>query len=37
MDTFRGGNEMQDLIFIGITLVFFVLAMGYVRFCERIH
>jgi hypothetical protein len=26
-----------DLIFIAATLAFFVLALGYVRFCERIR
>jgi len=28
---------MNDLIFIGLTLAFFALAIGYVRFCERIR
>lgn len=28
---------MQDVIFIAVTLAFFVIALGYVRFCERIR
>jgi len=27
---------MLDLVFILLTCLFFVLAIGYVRFCERI-
>lgn len=26
---------MQDLLWIGITVTFFVLSIAYVRFCER--
>jgi len=28
---------MQDLIFVAITIAFFLLALGYVRFCDRIR
>ena len=28
---------MQDVIFIAVTLAFFVIALGYVRFCERMR
>jgi len=27
---------MQDLLFLAITVAFFVLAIGYVRFCDRV-
>lgn len=27
--------EMQDAIFIAVTILFFVVAIGYVRFCDR--
>jgi len=26
---------MQDLVFIAITVVFFMLSIAYVRFCDR--
>jgi len=28
---------MQDILWIGITIAFFVIAIGYVRFCDRIR
>jgi len=28
---------MKDLIFVLVTLAFFVIAIGYVRFCDRIR
>ncbi len=28
--------NMQDAIYIIITIVFFALSLGYVRFCERV-
>jgi len=28
---------MLDLIFIGLTIGFFLLALGYVRVCERLQ
>jgi len=28
---------MKDVIFIVVTLAFFVIAIGYVRFCDRIR
>lgn len=27
---------MQDLIFAGATIAFFIVALGYVRFCDRV-
>jgi hypothetical protein len=33
---FRGGC-VQDLIFVVVTIAFFVLALGYVEFCDRIR
>lgn len=27
---------MQDLIWVAVTIVFFALSIGYVRFCERL-
>jgi len=39
----RGGkqigdrNAMMDLIFIGITVAFFLIAIGYVRVCEKLR
>ena len=29
-------DEMLDLIFVALVLVFFVVAFWYVRFCERV-
>jgi hypothetical protein len=28
---------MKDIIFIAVTLAFFVIALAYVRFCDRIR
>lgn len=28
---------MQDLLFIGVTLAFFAIALGYVRFCDYLR
>jgi len=28
---------MQDLIFVVVTIVFFLLSLGYVQFCDRIR
>jgi len=28
---------MQDLIFVAITIAFFVLSVAYVRFCDRMR
>lgn len=28
---------MLDLIFLSITIVFFLLALAYVSFCDRLH
>jgi hypothetical protein len=30
-------KEMLDLIFIGITIGFFLIALAYVRACERLQ
>jgi len=27
---------MQDIVFIAITIAFFALSIGYVRFCDRV-
>jgi len=27
---------MQDILYIGITILFFALSIAYVRFCERV-
>jgi len=31
-----GRNTMQDLMWIAVTIVFFVLSIAYVYFCERV-
>jgi len=31
-----GEGVMQDLLWIGVTVTFFVLSIAYVRFCERL-
>jgi hypothetical protein len=28
---------MRDAIFLAVTVVFFLIAIGYVRFCDRIR
>jgi len=28
---------MQDAIFLGMTILFFVISLGYVAFCERVR
>jgi len=28
---------MQDLIFVAVTIAFFLLSVGYVQFCDRIR
>jgi len=28
---------MRDVIFLAVTVAFFLLAIGYVRFCDRIR
>jgi hypothetical protein len=30
------GPSMQDLLFIGVTIVFFAIALTYVRACDRV-
>ena len=29
--------NMQDIIFVAITVVFFALSLGYVHFCDRVR
>ena len=29
--------NMQDLVFVAITVVFFALSLGYVHFCDRVR
>ena len=31
-----GDNDVLDIIFIAVTLLFFALALWYVRFCDRV-
>jgi len=28
---------MQDVIFLGVTILFFVISLAYVSFCERVR
>jgi len=35
-ELFESGLQMLDLIFIGLVLIFFIVAFWYVRFCERV-
>jgi len=28
---------MQDLIFLAVTILFFVISLAYVQFCERVR
>jgi len=28
---------MQDAIFLGVTILFFLISLAYVRFCERVR
>jgi hypothetical protein len=30
-------EKMLDLVFIGLTIVFFLIALAYVRACERLR
>ncbi len=36
-DSTRRERTMQDIGFVVITIAFFVLSIGYVRFCERMR
>jgi hypothetical protein len=29
--------NMQDILFVAITIAFFALSLGYVHFCDRVH
>jgi len=29
-------SRMNDLLFVAITIAFFVLSLGYVEFCDRV-
>lgn len=33
----RSGSSMQDVIFVVVTIAFFVVSLGYVEFCDRIR
>ena len=33
----EGEEHMQDVIFVAITVAFFVLSVAYVQFCDRIR
>ena len=35
-DVVLGRVSMQDIIFVAITIAFFALSIGYVRFCDRV-
>jgi len=35
--TSTDGGEMADIVFIGITIGFFLIALGYVRVCEKLR
>jgi hypothetical protein len=32
-----GVNPMQDVIFLAVTILFFVISLAYVHFCERVR
>jgi hypothetical protein len=34
--TVLGEIDMQDIIWIAVTIAFFALAIGYVHFCDRV-
>jgi len=34
--TILGRTSMKDIIFIVVTLAFFVISIAYVRFCDRV-
>jgi hypothetical protein len=36
-EVLREPIPMQDLLFVALTIAFFALAAGYVRFCDRIR
>lgn len=33
----QGRIEVQDLIYVGLTILFFGLALAYIRGCEKLH
>jgi hypothetical protein len=33
----QGGTTLLDLVYIGLTILFFVIAIGYVRGCEKLR
>jgi len=33
---FKRDHTMQDLIWIAVSIAFFLLSIGYVRFCDRL-
>jgi hypothetical protein len=36
LDITECGNRMTDLIYVGVTVLFFVVSGLYVRFCEKL-
>jgi len=32
----EGDGNMQDILWIVVTIAFFVVSIGYVRFCDRV-
>jgi hypothetical protein len=37
MGPFNWRYDLQDVIFIAVTIAFFALSVAYVKFCDRIH
>jgi hypothetical protein len=33
----EGGTNMQDIIFVALTIFFFLLSIAYVKFCDHIR
>jgi len=33
----KGGSKVLDLLYIGLTILFFLIAVAYVRGCEKLH
>jgi cbb3-type cytochrome oxidase subunit 3 len=29
--------DMRDLVFVAVTIAFFLISIAYVKFCDRIH
>lgn len=37
MGPFNWRSDLQDVIFIAVTIAFFALSVAYVKFCDRIR